>query len=629
MQSAKMNSRMSRAFILFAALSAAFISAPQGFAADNDPTWTKLSTPNFELYTTAGGGTGRRAIKHFETIRSFFQQSMPDNRGQDAKVRVILFKNEKEYKPFSPNEVAAAYYLSGHDFDYIVMNGFNEHAKPIAAHEYMHLLTSHQKYNLPIWLNEGYATLFESLEGYAGKVRVGKPHLGRLQHLARKKWLEIERLTEVEHDSPEYNTKDHAGVFYAQSWALTHMLNLDKDYRTKLNDFLLRMAESNSAVQAFADVYGKTADDIRKDLKSYVSNDRFFVVMFDVKLEKYADQPEIAPADELETRMLLATLYSRLKDKRDKARKSYEQLKLDFPESPEPHEALAYLAWRQDGADAAAPYFAGAIERKSTNAKIYYDFASLRRGEAEDPDKRILYLLKATRLRENYVEAHRALAFEASNQERWGVAAVHFGKLGRVKEEDAYSILSSSAYAFYKIKQWETALKHAEEAKRWAKAPSETDRAFNLSEAIEWEANPEKRAEMTQRRAEKMRELRSATPDDIAPVLRRWEQPPDGVELPTRLEFPAVSSIEGELIQFDCLEDKARIHVRTPTEIVMLAIPDPTNIVLIDDGARSGQFTCGEQQPRPVSVKYDPVPDVHLETVGNVTQLEFKTLDEN
>ena len=625
-----MNSRMSRAFILFAALTAAFISAPQGFAADNDPTWTKLSTPNFELYTTAGEGTGRRAIKHFETIRSFFQQSMPGNRGQDAKVRVILFKNEKEYKPFSPNEVAAAYYLSGHDFDYIVMNGFNEHAKPIAAHEYMHLLTSHQKYNLPIWLNEGYATLFESLEGYAGKVRVGKPHLGRLQHLDRKKWLEIERLTEVEHDSPEYNTKDHAGVFYAQSWALTHMLNLDKDYRTKLNDFLLRMAESKSAAQAFADVYGKTPDDIRQDLKSYVSNDRFFVVLFDVKLEKYADQPEIAPADELETRMLLATLYSRLKDKRDEAKESYEQLTLDFPESPEPHEALAYLAWREDGADAAAPYFAGAIERKSTNAKIYYDFASLRRGEADDPAKRILYLLKATRLRENYVDAHRALAFEASNQERWGVAAVHFGKLGKVKEEDAYSILSSSAYAFYKLKQWETALKHAQDAKRWAKTPSETDRAFNLIEAIQWEANPDKRAEMAQRRAEEMRALRSATPDDIAPVLRRAEQPAKGVHRLQRNATPFVSTVEGELIQFDCLDVKARIHVRTPTETVMLAIPDPTNILLIDDGARSGQlFTCGEQQPRPVSVKYDPVPDVHLETVGNVTQLEFMTLGEN
>ena len=126
-----------------------------------------------------------------------------------------------------------------------------------------------------------------------------------------------------------------------------------------------------------------------------------------------------------------------------------------------------------------------------------------------------------------------------------------------------------------------------------------------------------------------MRELRSATPDDIAPVLRRAEQPSEGVHRLQRNATPFVSTVEGELIQFDCLDLKARIHVRTPTEIVMLAIPDPTNIVLIDDGARSGQFTCGEQQPRPVSVKYDPVPDVHLETVGNVTQLEFKTLDEN
>ncbi len=620
---------MSRLILLFVALTAIFISASEALAADKGPTWTKLSTPNFELYTTAGERTGRGAIKHFETLRSFFQQSMPGNRGQDAKVRVILFKNEKEYKPFSPNEVAAAYYLSGHDFDYIVMNGFNEYAKPIAAHEYMHLLTSHQKYDLPVWLNEGFATLFESLEGYANKVRVGKPHLGRLQLLNNKKWLEIERLTEVEHDSPEYNTNGHAGVFYAQSWALTHMLNLDQDYRTKLNDFLTRLAVTESAPQAFADVYAKTTADIRKDLKFYVNNDRFFVAMFDVKLEKYADQPEIARADELETRMLLATLFSRLKDKRDLARESYEQLTLEFPDSPEPHEALAYLAWRQEGADAAAPHFASAIERKSANAKIYYDFASLRRGEAENPDKRILYLLQATRLRENYVEAHRALAFEASNRERWGVAAIHFGKVGKIDEKDAFSILSSSAYAFYKLKQWETALKQAHDAKRWAKTPSETDRAINLIEAIEGESNPEKRAEMAQRQAEKVRALRNVTPGDTAPVLRRREQLPDGAEQPTRLEFPSVSSIEGELIQFDCLEDKARIHIRTSTETVALAIADPSNIVLIDNSAQRGQFSCGEQTPRPVRVDYDSTADEEQGTIGIVRQIEFKASNEN
>ena len=173
------------------------------------------------------------------------------------------------------------------------------------------------------------------------------------------------------------------------------------------------------------------------------------------------------------------------------------------------------------------------------------------------------------------MEAHRALAFEASNRERWGVAAIHFGKVGKIDEtpprhtslarsnasrpnakillrlrfvaprrgrktptnefciysrrrdferttwkpiersrlklqiesvgawrqsifgkvgkideKDAFSILSSSAYAFYKLKQWETALKQAHDAKRWAKTPSETDRAINLIEAIEGESNP-------------------------------------------------------------------------------------------------------------------------------------------
>ncbi len=134
---------------------------------------------------------------------------------------------------------------------------------------------------------------------------------------------------------------------------------------------------------------------------------------------------------------------------------------------------------------------------------------------------------------------------------------------------------------------------------------------------------------MAQRQAEKVRALRNVTPGDTAPVLRRREQLPDGAEQPTRLEFPSVSSIEGELIQFDCLEDKARIHIRTSTETVALAIADPSNIVLIDNSAQRGQFSCGEQTPRPVRVDYDSTADEEQGTIGIVRQIEFKASNEN
>ncbi len=42
----------------------------------------------------------------------------------------------------------------------------------------------------------------------------------------------------MEQDSPLYNVKSQAPLFYAESWALVHMLYLGDDYRPKLRGLL-------------------------------------------------------------------------------------------------------------------------------------------------------------------------------------------------------------------------------------------------------------------------------------------------------------------------------------------------------------------------------------------------------
>ena len=42
--------------------------------------WVKLTTPHFELYTTAGEKKGREAILYFEQVRNFFLQASPSKK---------------------------------------------------------------------------------------------------------------------------------------------------------------------------------------------------------------------------------------------------------------------------------------------------------------------------------------------------------------------------------------------------------------------------------------------------------------------------------------------------------------------------------------------------------------------
>src|SRR4051812_7824173 len=202
--------------ILIAA--ALLASANSAFASG----WLKLTTPNFELFTTANEKKGREAILYFEQVRDLFLRIRPGMQASPQPVRLIAFQNEKEYKRFRINETASAYYVGGDTRDYIVMGDIGADHFPLAVHEYSHLLVKHSDLKLPRWLDEGLADVHATLHSQGDGIAIGDEMRGRMQTLKQTKWMSLEALTAVNHESPEYNEKSKAGIFYAESWLLTH-----------------------------------------------------------------------------------------------------------------------------------------------------------------------------------------------------------------------------------------------------------------------------------------------------------------------------------------------------------------------------------------------------------------------
>src|SRR5256885_7637456 len=100
--------------------------------------WIRLTSPRFELYTTAGKRKGREAILYFEQVRDFFGRARGDAKPvTTAPVRIIAFRSDREYKPYRISESAEAFYLGGYDRDYIVMRALTEESYPVAVHEFM------------------------------------------------------------------------------------------------------------------------------------------------------------------------------------------------------------------------------------------------------------------------------------------------------------------------------------------------------------------------------------------------------------------------------------------------------------------------------------------------------------
>ena len=99
---------------------------------------------------------------------------------------------------------------------------------------------------------------------------VGRPlEKDTCRALAQQKWLDLNLLTSVQQNSPYYNQRDKMAIFYAQSWALTHMLVLGKDYQAGFSRFVASVSAGNSAEASFASVYGKTLGQVRADFNRY------------------------------------------------------------------------------------------------------------------------------------------------------------------------------------------------------------------------------------------------------------------------------------------------------------------------------------------------------------------------
>ena len=579
------------------------------------------------MFTSASQGAGRRTIQDFEQIRSFFIDVTQAQKAPPLAVRIIAFGSRKEYEPYKTREFSSAYYLAGHDRDYIVMSRIGVDTRPTAIHEYVHLLVRHAGLKLPPWLNEGFAVLYSTLKPYAGKILVGELPPGRFQLLRRTKWLPLETLTSVDHNSPHYNEKNRAGLFYAQSWGLTHMLYLSEKYRSGFTEFVTATARGADAESAFRRVYGKSLEQVQKDLRAYMRIDRLMGNLFDTKLEKRAEKPLAQPASALESGMVLANLLASTR-KKDQAREMYEKLAAEYPDAPEVPEALGYLATYSGGWEVARRHFARAVELGSTNPKLYYDHArSLYQSGSEDSEIEPL-LRKAITLRPDHREARYLLAFSLYRQKRFGEALVNFARVKTVTPEQAVSFYRAVAYANYQIGRKEEAKKAANLAKKYARSPSEIEQVEQLDRWIEW-AEEAKEAAST---AQTLKTPLVTASDDVGEVVPRLIRRPRRSDEPKRQEEeieviltgPETSFVDGTLTQVDCSGNKARLHIVSENEPMVLAILDPTKIVIKGSQIGPVDLTCGPQQARHVVVGYVAKEGTGLEATGVVKSIEFR-----
>lgn len=575
--------------------------------ADGAQHWISVSTSHFEMYTTNNKRQAIRSLQGFEQVRSFFLQTTKGGQETEGRVRVIAFSSEQEFKPYRISAGAFAYYLRSHERDYIVMQDIGADHHQAAVHEYTHLVVEHMKLKLPIWLNEGLADLYSSLEPNGQKAMVGRPLGHHLLTLNDQAWMDWNLLFAVDPRSPYYNERDKMSIFYAQSWALTHMLRLGPAYSANFPKFLATVASGTSTPDALQEIYGKSVEEIGKAVQRYVRQASVRAFVYDVKLSKLDLDPEISDLTPFQTRLALAQLLLARPASADRAKQELIALEQQNPNSIELQESMGYLAWQEHNITEACRYFQAAVDHGSDNAEMIFQYAQLLRSNGPSTEGVVMKLLeKVIALQPDNNDARLFLAQTAASAGQYAAALSAVAPIHKVQPDQAFQFFSVSAFVHARLKDYDSARTLAQKALPYAKSPGERLQIENLMSFIDQATHP-----------------RLAAANSRSAIVPSREPPlmPDRDAIFVRK--PVLPRLRSQMKALECSKTgPLRLHIQSGDHEMVFAMPDPKDILVHGaGGAITIDLRCGPLKSQDVTVVYKAAGD--LKADGIVAELIF------
>jgi tetratricopeptide (TPR) repeat protein len=443
--------------------------------------WTRVTSAHFEVISDSGPGPARQVLERFEMVRRVFQNA-PGAPASIPPVRVFVFRSERNYAPFRLGPAVQAFYQSGPERDWVVIRYAGAETDRVATHEYLHAVLNRSNVKLPQWLEEGTAELYSTISVERDKLFVGSIIRTHIQVLNQTRWLDAGQLFGTTKDSPGYNESSKAGIFYAESWAVTHMLNLAPAYRDRMPAFIRNLAEGVPAASAFRGAFGKSLDDAIGDLRTYLATGlRAAEVAAPPAEPQHLGEPEaIDEAEALAARAELLLLM-----KRDaQALALYGEMSKRFPDSPETAAGLAILALRQRRYDEARDLFRKAVDQGTRDGSVYFEYAVLLRdtgAAAADVDA---MLRRTVEISPDHAEAHFLLGVRAGENGNTEESIAHLRRATEILPRQAL-LWQELAEEYLKAKRPSDARSAAKRALQLSTTPQEEGRARALLESIE------------------------------------------------------------------------------------------------------------------------------------------------
>jgi len=242
-------------------------------------TWRSVRTNNLFVIGNTDAEKLRQVSVWLEFFHGAFARLISRNvLDSSVPTTVVVFRDDASFEPFKPlyqgkPANVAGYFQPGEDVNYIAITLDPSVKDPFstAFHEYIHVHVNESIPAAPLWLNEGLAEFYGSLQFTSGEAVLGTPLTYYLRLLRQQEPLPLTTLFSIGTSSEHYNEADKTGIFYGESWALVHYLMLsDRGTQEQFKRFLQLVTRGESSAKAIESAYGVTLASLEPDFRAYI-----------------------------------------------------------------------------------------------------------------------------------------------------------------------------------------------------------------------------------------------------------------------------------------------------------------------------------------------------------------------
>jgi tetratricopeptide (TPR) repeat protein len=399
-------------------------------AGDSSDHWLEVRSPHFVVLTDSNEKQARRIAGQFEQMQAVFHTLMP-NASSDAgsPIIVLAFKDKKGFQAVEPDEYLAkgqlgliGYFMRAPDKNYILLQLDTQDEQPFATvyHEYTHYMMRKAEW-LPLWLNEGLAEFYQNTDIQEKNVLLGRASIDNIEYLRQTSIIPLTTLFQVDSGSPYYHDEQKGSIFYAESWALTHYIEVT-DYEKKTNhlrDYLQLLIQNEDPVTAARHAFGDLKL-LQAALNAYVQRGSFTMFKMNSAFTVDASSFQVRPVSKPEVDATRADVLV-YNGRRREAEALLETTLRDDPNNALAHESMGFLKFRDGDISSARKWYGEAVQldSKSYLAQYYYATMSLQMGDNDHDAVIESSLLTSIKLNPAFAPAYDTLAmFYASRDKK-------------------------------------------------------------------------------------------------------------------------------------------------------------------------------------------------------------------